>query len=54
MSKRGVKSISRIRAGGVVLSKKRTDRDPNDASILSKKHRIAGLPNRKAAQPKAR
>ncbi|MBK8011600.1 MAG: hypothetical protein IPK13_09625 [Deltaproteobacteria bacterium] len=52
----GTKIESRIRAGGVVLSKlrllKEVDRDPSTTIVSSRKLRIVGLPNRKGGHPR--
>jgi hypothetical protein len=53
---RGTKILSRIRAGGVVVSRAKLAKDvasDPSASITShKKMRVAGLPNRKASSLK--
>lgn len=56
VTKRGAKIVSRLRAGGVVLSKSRVLKqisgDPTQTVVSSRKLRVAGLPNRKAASLK--
>jgi hypothetical protein len=50
--------LSRIRSGGVVVSRKRlldaVDADPHAHPTSSRKLKAIGLPHRKAAQPKKR
>jgi hypothetical protein len=58
VSKRGPKLASRIRSGGVVLSRGHlldlAASDPASAPILAKKARVIGLPHRKASSLKKR
>lgn len=53
---RGTKLLSRIRSGGVVISRARLAKelqaDPSANVVAFRKLRIAGLPNRRAASLK--